>query len=270
MRQVADATAVLHERDGYTAALAVFLEQDVSASKQESEMKVELRSLEAQISDLQARLEACKALQNPAHAAYRVKEKGFYVIEIQRYQASIHLSREGAQQAKRQIACCVVHPRYRTGIALAAQTQKLLRKQKRLRAILGSTHKEFQKLKPERPLADDNSKKEREASRMAIDDHMKLLRAKERKDVRAEKHRTHLEGLLRQIEELNSSLGDIGLEQQIVDVDGLRREMNPTEEEEISWDSDSDQDQPDETFQTKSTPLATKRRKVYQDSRSKQ
>jgi hypothetical protein len=242
---VAEASSVHREREGYTNALAAFLEQDVSCAKQETEMRDRLRKLEGEIDLLHTRLTQLRGLQNPAAAGSLQKEKGYYWIEIQRGQQEIQTNVDKGNEAKRQMAACTVNKRYRDAIRLADECRRLTEKRQRLRVMTRQAQLQFQAMHPTTPLVDAESRAEREALRNSIEAHIDLMRMEDRSICRKAKRRAQLEFFIRQVEELNGRMKALGVTEGVVDAEEIRARMIPgegrREEEEV----------PEQTFHTR-------------------
>jgi len=86
--ELEEASRILQDREGYTDALASFLEQDGLTIK-ESRLKKDLQLLEEKISSIDKMLSEKRMLLNPAFAGSLTKERAFYMIEIQRNQKTL-------------------------------------------------------------------------------------------------------------------------------------------------------------------------------------
>ena len=240
---VNDANDVLREREGYTRALSSYLERDVSLSTREIAMKEQLADLEKQIAEHQEQLNKVRALQNPAAAAALAKERGYYMIEIQRGQKAIQNNVELENEAKRQMAACTVNGKYRKAVALEHELKTVTAKRNHLRQLVQKTKINFEAMRPVSSRQDPESRRERTALSKNSKNSILLLRLQERKRTRGPKYEAHLNNLLDQVAELNERMCEIGLEDETVDVDALRervfREGDDEEEEKLSEKSSS-------------------------------
>jgi hypothetical protein len=225
--ELSDAQDVMREREGYTNALATFLEQDVSQSKQEVELKQHLSAVEAQVREIQDQLENLHNAQNPVVAGALVKEKAFYLIEIQRMQKTIQNYVDQENDAKRQIAACTINGRYRAILKQEAEVERLSQKKERLRVVVARTKIKFEEHRPVPAEVDQSSKDERAALRKNIAVKIARFRMDDRKITRKPKRTVHLNTLLDHIAELNVRLKELGLNDQVVDVAALRKEIMP-------------------------------------------
>jgi hypothetical protein len=241
---VSEATSVLHEREGYTNALAAFLEQDVTCAKQEAAMRERLRQIEAEIESLHFRVSQLRATQNPATANILRKEHAYFWIEIQRGQQEIQTAIAKGDEAKRQMAACMANGRYRDAIRIEEEYRRLTKKRHRLRVMTSAAQLEFQALKPITALQDRESREERVALWRNLQAQMELVRMEDRSDRRTAKRRGQLGFWIGQIEELNQRLVDLGVEEGVIDCAALRERMMPDGEEEQGLP-------PEETFQTR-------------------
>jgi hypothetical protein len=245
---VSEAASVLREREGYTNALAAFLEQDVSCAKQETELRETLRQIEGEIESVHARLTALREEQNPAAAGALRKEHAYYWIEIQRGQQEIQTGIDKANEAKRQMAACMVNRRYRDAIRIGEEYRRLGEKGKRLRVVTRKAQLQFQAMQPTTPLQDAESREEREALRRNLDAAMELMKMEDRRARRKAKRRAQLAFWIGQIEELNDRMRDIGAEGSVVNAVELRERMLPDKE---GGGEEEDEIEPEQTFQTR-------------------
>ncbi|OHT10582.1 Psp-related protein [Tritrichomonas foetus] len=220
--EVAQASTTLNEREGYTTALAGFLDGDTDGFTEEVSLKQQLFQLESEIRHDEDELEKIQAVHNPAVASGLQKEKAYYLIEIQRGTKSICLAEEESTRAKEQLAACTVNSRYRQALQLEYQLDKLQRKKKFLRSLVTRTKNEFDNTKPAQTLATNEARTERSMYQEGIELKMALGRAEEKQQRRMQKHANYLNFLIDQIEELNVRMSEIGLEDQIVETEPLR------------------------------------------------
>jgi hypothetical protein len=226
--EICEAENVLREREGYTNALAAYLERDVSASQKETQMKVYLRQLEAQVEAASAEVAELRRIQNPSVAAILLKQKAFYAIEVQRMQKLVQNGTNQQNEDKRQIAACSVNQRYRDARFFDHELGRLLTKRQHLRIIVSRAKLEFEALPRDRVLTDDTSRSDRAALRRNIEAAIERLRMEERRRTKTPNRRAALASLLAQVAELNDRLVDIGLEKKVVNLAPLRERMLPT------------------------------------------
>jgi hypothetical protein len=223
---VADATEVLRQREGYTQALASYLEQDVSSAQQEIELKSQLVQLEADIEELQNHLSEVKSKHNPAAPASLQKETGYYLIEIQRGQQEIRQNNELSDERRRQIAACTVHPSYRKALSLEAEIDRLSTKRHNIQLLVQTAHAKMESYRPVMQREDGESRGERNVLRKNIRTRINFARMKERKGAREQKRRARLMWMLTEIEELNERMLDVGLDAEVVETSELRARMH--------------------------------------------
>ncbi|OHT06379.1 Psp-related protein [Tritrichomonas foetus] len=221
--QLEDAKDVYNEREGYTNALKAFLESDTKMSEQERSMKDRLVELEHQIEEDSRQLEALKATMNPATLAQLQKEKAYYMIEIQKGERTIESYNEQRDNAKNQIAACTINGKYRTALELEFLNDKYAKKKKYLRQLVQQLKIDFEALRPVIPSNDQESKIERTALMAQINDKITLLRVEEKEKRREQKHIQRIDNLINQIEELNDRMCEIGLDNDVVETEELRK-----------------------------------------------
>lgn len=242
--EVDDATDVLAEREGYTKALATYLERDTQKATTENQMKNQLRKLEREIADLEVALKEVKSYHNPAALAALQKEKAHYMIEIQRGNRTISTQLEQRDEAIRQIAACSVNGRYRETRNLEYAVEKTTNKKNRLRKSVANLKKEFDILKPKTPYQDTESRACRTALTNNIKLKIELYRTQEREAVRKSKHERHINDLLDQIAELNDRMTEIGIPDDVVNIDDKFRERVLNEDYSDDDDVEEEQEEP--------------------------
>jgi hypothetical protein len=236
--EVSECTTILQEQDGYTRSLAAFLERDTRSFERTVQLKEYLASLEADIANNIPVLAELRRMQRPAAIGTLQKELAGYLLQIQEDNKTIENCVEDQNEFKRQIAACTVHNRYREAVLLDHELERVGEKKQRLRALLGKTRIEFERLRALPLLVDPESSEERVRLRQNSDKNIEWLRARERVDSRPSKQRGKLENLLGQIRELNERMIDVGLEQEVVDVEEVRKRVLPAQEDghkDIEW-----------------------------------
>lgn len=222
--QVRDATDVLTDQEGYTNALASFLEADTESSKKEVAMKQRLRELESEIDQANQEIAALKATQNQASLAILQKEKAYYLIEIQRGNKMIENYKEQSDNAIKQIAACTINKKYRDNLDLEYQVSKTSQKKTFMKHQLQKVKNEFDSKRRIIPCSDNESKAIRAAMLANIDLKKELILLQEREERRKTKHEQHIDNLINQIEELNQRMSEIGIEEEEqVETDELRK-----------------------------------------------
>lgn len=222
--QVRDASDVLSDQEGYTNALASFLEADTESSKKEIKMKQRLRELEAEIDQANREIAALKATQNQATLAILQKEKAYYLIEIQRGNKMIENYNLQSSNAIKQIAACTINKKYRDALNLEYQVSKTNQKKNYLKHQIQSLKNEFDSKRRIITCSDNESKAIRSAMIENIEPKIYLMRLKEKEERRKVKHEQHIDNLINQIEELNQRMLEIGMEEEDqVETEELRK-----------------------------------------------
>lgn len=220
--EVAAASETLNERDGYTSALAGFMDDDADGYQTEVELKQELARLEREIHEHEEELQRRQAVHNPAVAGGLQKEKAYYLIEIQRGAKAIDNAYEESVHAREQLAACAVNNRYRNALQLEFQLDKVARKKRFLRSLVNKTKYTFDTRRPVAAVQTNDARTQRIVLQNGIDLKMSLARAEEKKERRRAKHANQINFLICQIEELNIRMSDIGMESDVVDTEPLR------------------------------------------------
>lgn len=238
--QVQEAEEVLREREGYTNALADFLEGDSKASREEADLKKEAADLERQIKESREELAQLRERQNPLIQAQLNKERSYLLVEIQRANQGVVFAKNRTDEAKRQLAACVVNQRYRNGIELQEKELKAIRKQNRLKKEVKQTKSEQAQMKAGPVLVSDDSRDERSKWFDIADGKLRLIHERGRLARKPQKQKREIEFLIAQIEELNERMAEIGMgpdEQQ--DVVDLRSRYLPQEEQDPDGQSET-------------------------------
>jgi hypothetical protein len=226
-QDAAEAAALLAHREGYTAALGAFVDADVSGAARESELKRYLAGLERRIFEGAGRLEELRRVQNPAVVAQVQKELASYLVQIQQTEKTRRNYVDKQVEAKRQIAACTVHARYREALLLAHRLAYVRAKNTRMRVLVAAAKIAFEELRPALAPVDAASRAERARLKAGQANHVTRVRNEERVAARPRKQRGQIEHFLRQIEELNDRLRDIGLGDAAVDTAALRAQVLP-------------------------------------------
>jgi hypothetical protein len=215
-----------------------------------------LTALESEIIELQDQLTEIKGLHNPVAPAALQKEKAYYLIEIQRGTQEVAQNKEMSQERRRQIASCTAHPRYRRFLELGNEINRLSQKKLGLRQIVSQAQIQMQDLPVFVIPVDEDSRKERDALRRNIETKVHLLRMDERRKARSGKKRRELRFLIREIEEMNDRMRDVGLGKSVVETAEWRERLlgqKHCEEEE--------EEQKEQVFATRTSLKAKKRKK---------
>jgi hypothetical protein len=220
--QVEKATATLRERDGYTSALAGFMDGDTDGFHTENELKEELVQLEQAILEHEHILKQKHATHNPGVAGALLKEKAYYLIDLERQLQAIENFDDEKQKAKRVLAGNAISPKSRTAIYLEFQLDKLKRKRRFLRTLVNRSKAEFDSKKSITAGQAPEARTCRIAMQHGIDLTMELIRAQEKLERRPPKHASFLNFLIEQCEDLHTWMGENQIEDEGFDVVQLR------------------------------------------------
>ena len=234
-QQVAESRSVLKEREGYSEALAGFLETDADSALEENRLKKELSQLESQIKDAEAELEIYTS-QFPINVFSALnKERAYYLLETQKSEKTYKNSVSEGDLNRNNLAKCMVSQRYRKGLALEFKVDKTLKKRNYLRQMVSKAKSENDRVVPPRNLIQTpDGKEERRVLSNGIDTKLAIAVSEEKLQRHPVKYRAQLEHLLKQIEDLNDRMNDVGCDSGLVDIDKLRENIfstnYPTEE----------------------------------------
>ena len=247
----------LKERESYTNALSSYLDNDTEGSTQEQEYKKKLVELESEIKKAEEELSEARAVQHPAVISGLQKEKAFMMIEIQRQSKSLDLRDEQNDANKKQLAACVVSQKYHNALLLEGEIEKLSRKRAFLRSQVNKRKQEYDALTSQgnhqqqlRSIQQIN-KEERQAGIEVAELELIKGRLLEREQRRVNKWNMETNRYLKFIEELNQRMKDIGIEDQVEDVEALRekyiiKKEESEEKKEGAEGENKEEDKPDE------------------------
>jgi hypothetical protein len=216
------ANRLLHERDGYTVALAGFMDGDVGGFTEENRLKAELFELEQEISKCERDLKAKVHVHNAGVAAGLRKEKAYFLIEIERETKALENAKADIDNCKRALAALIVSPRYRTGLDTEYLHARLRQKNKYLRAFVRETKNEFDSTAPARILQTQDARAQRAVKMGGVESRLVRRRCLERMEQRPRKWARFLNFLLDQIEQLNERMVELGMEDDVIDPNPFR------------------------------------------------
>jgi hypothetical protein len=248
----------LHEREGYTNALASFLDADTEGNIAEQGVKKELPRVESGIRKAELELQEALAVHNPGVAGALIKERAYLLILKKRGQEALNQTGEVQIRISRKLARILTSSKYQTWTQYAAKMKDLNRKNIFLRDLLSGKKKEFVKIPP--PVVDQSTtaRAERPTLTTQIELEHELQRAQEKTETRPRKWTRQLRQLMNQLEDLNQIMEDLAMpEDARMDIPaikaqyGIPDEQDPAEEEQPAAESVDDQGphpaQPEET-----------------------
>ena len=228
-QQVSESRYLLKEREGYSEALAGFLETDADSAIEENKLKKELAQLEQQIQEAEAELEKYQSQLAPQVLNALNKERAYYLLETQKTEKSYQNSRSDADLNRNNLALCMTSPRYRKGLALEFKVDKTIKKRNYLRQMVSRAKNDNDRIKPPRNTVQTaDAKEERRALSNGIDTKLALSQSEEKLQRHPIKYRAELEHMLKQIEDLNDRMNDVGCESGVVNIDKLRENIFST------------------------------------------
>lgn len=224
--ELARARSTLMEREGYSNALASFMDSDTQGATEEIQLKKELEELQNKTEEADLELQKYTSQAQPAVTASLQKEKAYYLLEKQRYQKSYLNALSTGDQCRNQAALIVTSNRYRRAVDLEFQYDKALKKRNYLRQRVIQAKNEIDSMTPSRnPLNTKEAKDQRKTLTNGIETKLAIQISEEKLQRHPIKYKAHLDFLLHRIEELNYRMKDIGYTDGIVDVDQLREEI---------------------------------------------
>lgn len=230
--ELANANETLHEREGYTTALANYLDADAEGNQTEQDCKRQLADLELEIQEAEAELQQVKAVHHPAVSSGLQKEKAYLTIEMQRTVKAIDLTSEQQNDEKRKLAEISISKKYQTAVDLETKMMEMRRKSQFLRSLVNKNKKDFDNTKPVQTIHTDNARQERSVMSQVIDANYSLTRTTEKEKRRPGKWNNEIDRILIQIEDLNQRMSELGMnEDQMVDIEALREKYFANSEE---------------------------------------
>lgn len=237
--EVNQAQSILKEREGYSAALAEFLEPDADSALEAANLKKELQQLEQEITEKEEELEKYTSKTLPNVYSSLNKERAFYLLEKQKLEKELQNMVSDNDRNRNDLALCMASTRYRKGVILEYKVDKELKKRNYLRKMVSKAKEENDRLRmpygipKSREVAD-----ERNVLLKGIDTKLAINISNEKLTRHPVKYRAELEFLLKQIEDLNDRMKDVGCETGFVDIDHLRENIYASqyqaEEQEMS------------------------------------
>lgn len=234
----------LKTKEGYTSALANYLESDTEGSFTESQLKTKLVELETEISQLESELAQVKAIQNPAVASSLQKEKAFLSIQIQQLIKSNSNCVEKNNFNRRRVAQIAISQRYQNQIELEKKISQMNRKRKYLRTVVNELKVEFDQLRPSIVPSTHSIREEKAVLLKGAEIEVATQIAQEKLKRHPPKYNLYFARTIDDIEELNQRLIDLRDEDSVVSTDELRTkyrfeqeqnaENQPSDEEEQS------------------------------------
>jgi hypothetical protein len=224
--QIRTVAQTLSERDGYTAALAGYLDGDTDGFAEENLLKADLAQVERDLADAQQELKRKRAMQSPGVTCALQKEKAYYLIEIERQIKAIENCGEGIERSRIGLATVAISPRYQTGFDLEFKEHRVNEKRRYLRALVNRRKKALESRPPLEPLYSNETRTMRLAMQTGVGERLRYLRLRERQEQRPAKHRQELSLLIGQIEELNTRMTELGADDcELEDTEALRDEL---------------------------------------------
>lgn len=225
-KELEAATADLEEKQGYSDALQSFMNGTEQSGK-EYELKQKLDQLHNEIQQKSQELAEMSECQNPAAVAALSKENGTLLVEGQRNVKLIANSDAQTDTIIRQLAACTISDQYQYACQLETSMMRENRHKTVLRQLVTSLKGSYDMTQKVMPSKTDYSQKLREYLTDAINikSAMKDAQFNYRYDV--EDHNMHIKALISQIEELNSRLDDLKLEDYKIDIEELNKQFPP-------------------------------------------
>jgi hypothetical protein len=220
---IAKDNETLHEREGYTDALANLLDADTEGNQAEHAYKKRLVELEARMQVAESELKEAKAVHHPAVASSLMKERAYLAIEMQRVAKAIELTREQEDADINKLSRINISARYQTSLDLETKVTILGKKSQYLRKLVNRNKKEFDQMRPVPIVQSDSARNERWALVNNIDLFYSQERTREKVSRRPSKWHYELEKKIWQISELNDRMRNLGMnEEDVVDVEALK------------------------------------------------
>ena len=252
-QQVSESRVLLKEREGYTEALAGFIETDADSALEENKLKKELSQLEQQIQEAEEELEKYQSQLGANIILTLQKEKTYYTLETQKADKALKNAKSDGDLYRNNLALCMTSSRYRKGVDLEFKVDKTIKKRNYLRQMVSRAKNENDRIVPPRnPVQTAEGKEERRVLSNGIDTKLAILITEEKLQRHPIKHRTELEHLLKQIEDLNDRMVDVGCESGIVDIDKLRENIFST-----NYPSHENDEEEEEAHEQKSPDYTT-------------
>ncbi|EAY22212.1 hypothetical protein TVAG_093860 [Trichomonas vaginalis G3] len=225
-KELEAATADLEEKQGYSNALQSFMNGTEQGGK-EYELKQKLDQIHSEIQQKSAELATMSECQNPAAVAALSKENATLLIEGQRNAKLIANSDAQTDTIIRQLAACTISDPYQYACQLDISMIRESRHKTVLRQLVSSLKGSFDMSQKIMPSKTDYSQKLRDhfTDSITLKAAMKDAHFNYRYDV--EDHNMHIKALISHIDELNSRLEDLKLQDYVISIDELNQQFQP-------------------------------------------
>lgn len=230
--EIESAKKMLSMAEGYTASLAVMMDDDAAGVQEEASLKKELADIEKQIDECENELKVYTSLQNPALASSLQKERAHYLLEIQKDEKELEEIHANSEELKRELKDYQLSQNYERIYNYELKHVKLFKKGNALRKILNQIKNEFDITKQPRNIP--NSADAIEARNMynkglntAIEIEMLDLKLKRMKS----KHITEIGFYISIINEINHRLKENNKSDECVDIEELKSKYIPNDDD---------------------------------------
>lgn len=235
-QQLDKETKILNDREGYTDALAQFLDGNPDDLKKENELKQKLQGLEADIQSLNEELQELQLAQNTAFAGSLQSEIAYLMIEIKRTGKTAENASQKNDDVIKQLAVMSVSPQYQEIRIKENNLKYLQQKNKELKAVLDDLNSRMVHEKSEPPIrSNDEISQQRSLMVDQMDDKINIKNLRLKEKLHPMKHQNYVDHLFSIVKELNDHMKELNMEEEdMVDIDDLQSKIYPemTEEEE--------------------------------------
>jgi hypothetical protein len=230
--QLQTAIDTLHEREGYSNALASFLDADTEGNLAEQDVKRRLPKVESDIRKAELDLQAARAIHLPAVSAALQKEKAYLLIELKRTQEALDQTNQQQIVLSRKLARVICTPRYQLSLDMETKVVDLARKHIFLKSLVDRTKKNFDKTRPVVAVQTAEARIERAALLKQLDVIQMLERVQDKAKRRPPKWSSQVYRLLCELDDLNRTMADLAMaEEEQIDLEALREKYQDGGEE---------------------------------------
>jgi hypothetical protein len=146
-RELKASIETLRQREGYTAALASFLDADTEGNLAEQHVKRRLPHVEAEIRKAELDLQDALGVQLPAVAGPLQQDRALLLIESKRVSESLAQSAKSQMAMGRDLARILTSLQYRSSLDFESKRINLNEKLDFLKTLLDKSKKKFGKIK---------------------------------------------------------------------------------------------------------------------------
>lgn len=222
-KEISKYSEILEEKEGYTAALNMYLDDKDDTTQEESKMKKDLTFLESFMLERESELHETRAMLNPIVAGTLKTEKQNLLNDIQKLETCLEEKVNGDVETLNQLCACYCSEQYFRNKELELKYSIVKKKNKYLRDTISEIKRTIDSLPSISIDNSSNSVNQRNSMLALLNKKCDILRAKYIQRSRGEKHSQYINLLFSYIEELNDRMRDLGFdESELTDISAIK------------------------------------------------